>query len=735
MTRSLVFVLSCLLTAGAAPFASPLKAQPRPMTVDDVLAIERLDRASVSPDGALVAAVVLRGALPGETYGRISYEVDPSRADVWIVDRATGAKRNLTQGRALAAGAWCATWSPDGQRLAFLSTRPEAQEPRGGDNVRLYMWDRKTDRVRRIGYWPVVTQTRYGGTIRKLDIAGARAAAPDPCTVGDENSPFAWLDQRRLIVAMLPAGRISGVIDASDRTYRHTQATRAAIRAGSDVMVSASGSGTERTTAVSDDSAILAIVDTELRTRTDIATVPAYPFNGSLGVRVSPDGRRAAVLATIGAIPPRAGIAWPRNDGDWMVEKKLGLVDIARDRPIKWVTLPASARLPVALEGWSGDGRTIAFTARARPQDQSTTRYSIDRSATTATPLAAAQGAAAPARPTGLPPRATLLASDGEGLVWSETTLSGTFVRALPTAGGTARDLLALNRHIAKVDPGRTSMFDYVGSDGTPLKAAVLLPPHYRPGERLPVIMWVYGGYSVRGAEDDYLDRFMPGIYNMRLYAARGYAVLIPSMPLRRDGTQDHLMALAPSALPALDKLVAMGIADPARVGVMGQSYGGYTALGLATQSDRFKAVVAIAPISDLAAYHGAFDVTARGYPGIEHEKSANPLITEVGVSALQLPPYADPDRYRRNSPLSFVDRVTAKVLLIHGEQDLRGSMFQSEAFFTALWRQGKTARILRYWGEDHSIASSPATVRNVVDEIIGWFDKYLAPTDARPAR
>jgi dipeptidyl aminopeptidase/acylaminoacyl peptidase len=205
--------------------------------------------------------------------------------------------------------------------------------------------------------------------------------------------------------------------------------------------------------------------------------------------------------------------------------------------------------------------------------------------------------------------------------------------------------------------------------------------------------------------------------------------VLIPSIPLKRDGTQDHLTALAPTVLPAIDKLVALGIADPGRVGVMGQSYGGYTALGLATQSDRFRAVIAIAPLSDLAAYYGAFDPTARGYPGIEHEKSANAIIAELVSPGLQVSPYEDPDRYRRNSPLSFVDRVVAPVLLIHGERDVRGSIYQSEAFFAGLWRQGKTARLLRYWGEDHALAASPATVRSVVGEIEKWFDKYLAPS------
>jgi dipeptidyl aminopeptidase/acylaminoacyl peptidase len=715
--------------------AAPLRAEDRPMSVADVLALERLDRATVSPDGALVAAVVLRGALPGETFGRATYEIDPSRGDVWIIDRSTSERRNLTRGRARAAGSWCATWSPDSQRLAFLSTRPEGNEPRGGGNVRLYVWDRPTDRLRRLGDWAVVTQTRYGGTQSKLDIAGPGAAAPDACMPGDENPPFTWLDARRLLVAALPPGRTSGLLDASERVYQHTNATREALRAGKEAMVSASGSGAERTGAGRGETATLAIIDAETGIRTDVAEVPAYPFNGSIGVRVSPDGRRAALLATVGAVAPQAGVPWPRNDGEWMVEKRLGFVDLLGGHPVTWLPLPAEARLPVALEGWSADGRTVSLTARGQPQDRNAGRFSANPETGGTAALAVLPQLPAQPRPAGLPGTAELIAHDAKGIVWSEKTPGGTFLRASAVAGGQPRELLALNRHLANVDLGRTIVFDYAGSDGKPLKAVVLLPPGYRDGDRLPAIIWVYGGYTVQGPDDYFLDPYMPGIYNLRIYAAKGYAVLIPSIPLKRDGTQDHLPELARAVLSAIDKLATMGIADPARVGVMGQSYGGYTALGLATQTDRLRAVIAIAPLSDLAAFHGAFDPTARGYPGIEHEKSANAVIAELGPSAMQVPPYADPDRYRRNSPLAFVDRVTAPVLLVHGEHDIRGSLYQSEAFFTELWRQGKTARILRYWGEDHALGASPATVHSVVDEITRWFDKYLAPSASQQPR
>lgn len=330
-----------------------------------------------------------------KVFGRTAYEVDPSRADVWVVDRATGTRRNLTNGQTSAAGSWCATWSPDGQHLAFLSTLQEHKEPRGGDNVRLYVWNRQSNALRRLGGWPVVTQTRYGSGLHTLDLAGPGSATADACTIGDENPPFVWLDAHRILVAALPGESVSGLLDDSDRAYRQSAATDQALRAGLKPMVSASGSGAERTFADANQVATLAVVDVDKSMRTDIASVPAYPFNGSLSVRVSPDARHATILATVAAIAPGPGRFWANNDGEWQVEKKLGLVDLLGGQRVQWLPMPDAARLPLALDGWSDDGKSVSFTARAKPQDKAAIRFS----ATPATHAVSALAAAPEASP------------------------------------------------------------------------------------------------------------------------------------------------------------------------------------------------------------------------------------------------------------------------------------------------------------------------------------------------
>lgn len=850
--------IAALMLLGAAANAAPR----HPLTVDDVLDTVAIDRATFSPDGEWVAAVVQRPAQTGplstgEVFGRAAYETDPSRSDVWLVSRRTGERRNLTNGAARAAGYWCAAWSPDGTKLAMLSTNPEGREPRGGDNVRLYVWDRASGAMTRMSDAAVMTQTRYGSPLYTLDVRSVGKV--QSCRANDENAPFAWIDNHRVLLVMLPDGRTSGLLDEYDRPFDHAAATRAQLRDGTAPTVSAMGSGAAATRMDPQaNRAILRMIDSKAGAVRTIAEVPAYPFQGALTVSISPDRRRLALLATTGAIAPQRGQRIPHHDDAWQVEKRLGFVDLAPDAPVRWATLLPNARYPLEVFDWSPDAKRVAFRARAGFEDKeaalfvataddaavrqvgaplsvgdvdagpyphdaaslwigdrrllvrgreaasqrldwwlvsdrgaprnlsrdlSAVPYTFSRvpdgrilgvakgSLVTFDPAAMRMTAAAPSAPlanarviapgdaalpfaqsrsaegmalrrldTGaaltVPNPAELLDVDDRGLLWRDGTRGGLYLRDTAFEGGASRELLALDTHLAAVDWGRTEMIEYKAADGSAQKGAVILPPDYREGRRYPVIVWVYGGYTVFGPQDYFLDPYMPGIYNLQLYAARGYVVLIPSMPLKRGAPAGGMIGSLPDGVsPAIDRLVALGIADPARVGVMGQSFGGYSVYGLIGQSNRFKAAVALAGLTDLAQLHSQFDPAARGYAGIEHQKSANWSINEVGPGGMGAPPEEDHDRYWRNSPIAYADRVQTPLLLIHGEYDKRGAPTQADTFFFSLYRQGKTARLLRYWGETHSLAQSPANIRDIVRETVAWFDRYLAAPPAEKPR
>ena len=851
-------VLPALLVVASSMTAPYQSLAKRPVTIDDVLNMQRIDRATLSPDGEWVAAVVRRAAREGEVYGRASYDADPTRSDVWLISTRTGDFRNLTQGASKAAGFWCATWSPDAKRLAMLSTLPEGTEARGGDNVRLYVWDRTSGSLSRMSEDGVMTQTRYGSPLNVLDMRGGDESAARACSSGlvAENAPFLWLDDNRLLVATLPHGEVAAAVDQYDRPYRDRARDIDRVHGGRVPTVSVVASGRAMRSSHSGIyQSFLKIVDVRSRQSFTIANVPAYPFRGGLTASVSPDGKRLAVLATIGALPPEKGRRLPNSSIDaWTVERRLGFVDLSPSPLLHWTNVPDAARYPLELYGWSPNGRNVVFRARTDRFADATSLFLADAARNVATPLdwrlqdqsqktftyphpiettwvdrrrlvvKLADGkwwitdtsgpALEIAIPKGTPQpdqlfRAgdgTLIALAGSTLfrldaknaalvplvvlsgeasfltqeasqvplmrrlasirqsngadcvcvintvtgavesklsvsaedvieanltlglaILGDETANGSSLRRINILDGTSQELLSLNGFVKGIEWGENNTISYNTANGTPLNGSIILPPGYQKGKRYPTIVWVYPGHNVPvNPLDEYMtSKQMPGIYNLHLYAAKGYVVLVPSMPIGSRGKrQDIYNQISLGVLPAVDKLVEMGITDPDRVGLLGQSFGGYGVYSLITQSNRFHAAVAIAGLSDLASNYGQFDPTARGYPGIEHEKSDN--WAEMSIFGLQNPPWHDLSAYTRNSPLSYVDRVTTPLLMIHGDMDIRGAPAQAEMFFYSLYAQGKTAEFLRYGGESHSLAQSPANIRDVFDRTIAWFDRYL---------
>jgi hypothetical protein len=224
----------------AIALAAPVVASP--LTIDDVLHLVSIDSVALSPDGGDIAVVIQRPVGKGEVAGRMSYEIDPSRTDVWLVPRAGGGKRNLTQGRETGAGFWCAQWSPDGDYLAMLSTKPEGAEPHGGDAVRLYTWRRADGALTRLSQRPMLTQTRYGSPLNAIDMRGGAdgGTAAKVCRRNEENAPFLWLDDRHLLAVQMPEGETSALFDQFRRPAEQVARTTKALGAGQEPTVDVS---------------------------------------------------------------------------------------------------------------------------------------------------------------------------------------------------------------------------------------------------------------------------------------------------------------------------------------------------------------------------------------------------------------------------------------------------------------------------------------------------------------
>jgi dipeptidyl aminopeptidase/acylaminoacyl peptidase len=218
-----------------------------------------------------------------------------------------------------------------------------------------------------------------------------------------------------------------------------------------------------------------------------------------------------------------------------------------------------------------------------------------------------------------------------------------------------------------------------------------------------------------------------PTSYSEHLLAARGFIVFEPDTAggiIRSP--EGPLAQLSQVVDRGIDSVLAAGYGDSDRVGLLGYSQGGFAALWIATQSSRYKAVVSLNGWSDLASSFFGMNWTQELAPTeIPPEGDVGRYVSSAGSEfSMGGTPWQVPQRYIRNSPLWRSDAVSAPILLIHSDMDAfdDGSY---KAFFTSLYTQKKSARLLIYRGEGHS-PSSPANIRDMWRNIFSWFDVNL---------
>jgi dipeptidyl aminopeptidase/acylaminoacyl peptidase len=336
---------------------------------------------------------------------------------------------------------------------------------------------------------------------------------------------------------------------------------------------------------------------------------------------------------------------------------------------------------------------------------------------------------------------------DGADILHPSDEAAGLLVRRAPKGGeldldwtpraGPAVRLLHLNPQLADLDAPIMRPIHHPGPDGRQLTSWLLLPRLAPGAPPPPLIVRPYPGSRYPTAPST-MDSWTGGPDKAAaLLAAHGYAVLAPSLPIpaKAEPAQD----LAKRVLAIVDAADAdpelHGLFDPDRLGVWGESFGGWGTLTMIGQTDRFGAAVAEASMSNLVSEWGQFETFVRLDPNL----GPSPFFTEGWVEDLQGgmhgPPWADPGRYIRNSPVFQADRITTPLLLIHGEQDAF-SIGQPEEMFSALNRQDKPAELVVYWGEGHAIAS-PGSLRDLYAKVFHWFDdRLLSPARGghRPA-
>ena len=251
----------------------------------------------------------------------------------------------------------------------------------------------------------------------------------------------------------------------------------------------------------------------------------------------------------------------------------------------------------------------------------------------------------------------------------------------------------------------------YKRKDGVTLSGTLYLPPGYKQGTKVPVIMWAYprefgdadSASQVTGSPNQFTS--IRGASHMFLLLS-GYAIFDnPTMPIIGPGetaNDTYVEQLIASAQAAVDKVVEMGIADRDHIGVGGHSYGGFMTANLLAHSRLFRA-------------------------GFAESGAYNRSLTPWGFQAERRSFWEAPDIYTKMSPFWYADRIKDPILLMHGEVDDNTGTFpiQSERLYAALKGHGATVRYVTLPNEAHGYAARE-TLLHVLAERLNWFDKYV---------
>jgi dipeptidyl aminopeptidase/acylaminoacyl peptidase len=244
-------------------------------------------------------------------------------------------------------------------------------------------------------------------------------------------------------------------------------------------------------------------------------------------------------------------------------------------------------------------------------------------------------------------------------------------------------------------------------TDGTEIHGFLTKPPDFKAGRRYPLILDIHGG-----PVSQYANEFD---FSWQLYAAQGYVIVGPN-PRGSSGRGEAFSKAiyadwgnkdGQDVRSAVDFLIDRGVADGARLGVCGWSYGGILTNYVIVQDPRFKAAVSGAGISNMLAGYGT-DQYIREYEA------------ELG------PPWKTLDLWvRLSSPFLHADRIVTPTLFMCGEDDFNVPLINTEQMYQALRSLGRDTQLVIYPGEYHGL-DTPSYLRDRLQRHLDWFDKRL---------
>jgi len=658
--------------------------------------------------------------------------VGPSLVEVLVIDAETGSEHLLFDDRVQVAGL---SWSPDGNRLAFLR--------RVGEETRLLVWERSSGRVSRVSPRPQ-RELVWGGSLEWLpDGSGvvlgvrsegwaqeARAAYEamefGPIVVQDSSEPFLSWDAVRnrgsvaeLALVNIPGGtlRILGPEagyqdvrvgpDGSHITYTTSTPLKTSYSRGEGTEFAyfmldlAEGSepvetmekGDERIRAQwsPDGSGFAWSDDGDILFKTPAAD-SARNLTEEYRVPLSESDSTKRSFSLEEWHPDGGGFLLRAQDGYYLMmeggEPELVWPFPGENRE-EWGEGPS-----LGIVRWTEDGRYLYASRSARKEwERGLVRFDLETRQEETLVLDSNLY------------RGWTVAEDGSRVVFRRS--GGDLPDEIWTATGdfgSPRALTELNPWLAEVALAKSQLIKYLDVDGEELYGILYTPANYQEGTPLPLVAEIYETFFDNGYN-----------YSAQTVAGQGWFVLRPSVDLEIGFPGEAWMK---GVTTAINTLIDRGMVDGKRLGVHGTSYGGYAANLLITQTDRFAAAINISGKVNIISFLGDSEkITVRNYNAAEETQD------RIGSTL-----WEQPQKYWAHSAVLYADRVETPLLLLTGRGDWNVPDTNTREMYYALRRLGKEVVWVNYMRAGHG-AGRAGTLEDYRDHwsrIIDWYDSHF---------